>query len=60
MSLECPYCTMESMEPIDGPTEVYFDSLVGIASNELNMINWRAYRCETCGRVVIVDEDSVN
>lgn len=57
MELECPYCGIEALEPLDGPTEVYFDSLLGM--DKLNMAKWRAYRCGTCQRVIILDEESV-
>ena len=54
MDVECPYCTMKSLEPIEGPTEVFFDPKLD--RDELNMVNWRAYQCATCTRVTVLDE----
>lgn len=52
---ECPYCTVKSLEPLEGPDEVYFLDEAVKNSDELNMTKWRAFRCDTCSGVCILD-----
>jgi len=58
MDIECPYCTMQSLEPIGKPTVLAEDGAE--LDDELNMADWRAYQCATCTRVVILDEKSIS
>lgn len=59
MDVECPYCTMNSLEPIDGLDEVRFSGTMA-NGDELNEVGWIAFRCATCTRVVILDEKGIS
>jgi hypothetical protein len=60
--MECPYCGCEALallEPKEfrNPDFIHFHDAGGFGT--LNKANWQAYLCDTCTRVVILDEDEV-
>ena len=59
MDIQCPYCSMCTLEPIVGPDEVYYLSCSSDVADDLNEADWQAYQCKTCTRVTILDEKEV-
>jgi len=60
--MECPYCTCDALvrlEPKEfrNPDFIHFHDAGGYGG--LNFVNWQAFICEVCGRVLILDEDEV-
>lgn len=56
--MECPYCSCEGLEELLGPDTVNFSPLVKL--EHLNSRVWKAYYCNSCSNVVILDGDEMN
>jgi len=63
--MECPYCGTEALKPLSdnnvAPAEVFFSFMTHGEEVAIELIRkeWRAYKCETCLRLLILEEDEV-